>query len=549
MRLSNGIIWRIGGLQAMAGLVTLLPLFVFDTAAFAGNTDALFYCMVLRLTAHHMALGDWLPGWLAEANGGVGSPALHYYNLLAYQLSAILGAPLASLDPFGWKRLALGMFFAQWVGGMAAWAWLSRHVSPRPAIIASLLFTLFPYKWVYIYLHINLAQLWALAWLPLLMMAAEDMCRGKRTAPVWYAVWLALIGLSHAPTLVATGGLPAVYVLCFSIRKWAYRLVPLLQAHILALLLIAFYLLPVALNFGLLQAGASNTGRMAYAGNLSHHDLMLNFHYAIVAALAIGLFARIPALNGTLAQKQLIFWVAALVVVTFLCLRVSQPLWDRLVLLQFLRFPVARFHAVALMAACMLSALFIEHHRNMPQLARFYSPSMLFATVAVMTAITLGYVGKIYSQANGIDWTYVERIHALNLILPSEYLTRWQPADGNSLDTAQRNAALPLAQIVKGAGTVDAHYDDNEHIFITTHIDSSEATVRVRQLFWPQWQSSEPQQESDSDGLMVLRVNSGAHEVLVEQHLLKGENAGRLLSLVAWIGTILFLARSTPQHL
>lgn len=516
--------------QAFAALLTLLPLLFLNISAFTGNTDALFYTIILKLTAHHMAQGEMWPGWLSEANGATGSPVLFFYSRLACQLTAILGAPLAFIDPLGWKRLVLGMFAAQWVGGMAAWMWLSRFGSRRAALVASVLFTLFPYKWIYIYLHINLAQLWALAWLPPLMMAAEDMRDGKRAAPVWYGLWLGLLALTHPPTLVAFGAVPAIYVLVFS-RK---RLAELASAHLVALALSACYWLPALLNKSLVQAGQFTREQWNYAGNLSHYDLLLNFHYAVIAALVIGLMLHGRQMRE---HKRELFWLAALGVVTFLCLRISRPLWDVVTPLQFLQFPAARFHAVALMAACALTVFCIDCvHKP----SRLYSLPVLLGAVAVMTIFDLHYVYGIYKRPTDINAHYIEQVHALDLIVPQEYLTRWQPRNAGSLARAASNSELPLAFIAHGTGSASAYVADNGEIHIRADILSPEALLQVRQLYWPGWRSSGVAPEAGADGFLTLRLPQGRQSLTLSMGALAGEFAGGLISLLGWLAMLLF---------
>jgi uncharacterized membrane protein len=408
-------------LQAFASLLMLSPLLVIDIPAFAGNADGLFYTTILKLMSDHMARGDWLAHWLPEANNGAGSPVMLFYSPLAYYISAIIGAPLAAIDPFAWKRLVLGMFAADWAGGTAAYLWLSRRASPRAALFASLLFTVFPYKFVYIFLHLNLAQLWALVWLPPLMMAAEDMAAEKPKATMWYALWVGLIALTHPRTLIAFGALPALYVLIFSAnRKRAF--VHLVAAHALAVCIAAYYLLPAALNLEFVRADLANAGRMFYAENLSHKDLLLNFHYAAIAALVAGLLLRLPALRAAREGREAWFFIGAIVATALLCLKLSQPLWDALPLLQMLQFPAARLHAVALIAATALAAIFFDHAAKAH--SRLYSLASLLLPIAVMTVVTLHYIGGIYHDAAGLNWHYIEEMHRQNIILPQEYQLR-----------------------------------------------------------------------------------------------------------------------------
>ena len=410
-------------LQCLASLAVLSPLLFFPLASFVGNSDALFYAIVLKQLAHSMTQGDWLAHWLPQANDGHGSAVMLFYNPLAYYISAILGAPFAEFDPLGWKRLVFGMFIAQWAAGFTSYIWLARRFSPNVSLVASLLFTLFPYKFVYIFLHINLAQLWALVWLPLLMMSAEDLAAQKAKAIAWYGLWLSLLALTHLLTVIAFSGLPVLYALVFSTSRFR-TLLHLALAHMLAIGIAAFYLLPAILNAPLVNTGMYTIGRFYYAQNLSHYDLLLNLHYAVIAALCLGLWLRSPSLHSTRFGKETWFYMIAFAAVVFLCLRLSKPIWDALPPFQLLQFPVARLHAVALIAITWLSALFLARGREINDTRWLYSPATLLLPIAVTSMMTLHHIATIYSQPNGITWPYIESVHQKNIILPHEYELR-----------------------------------------------------------------------------------------------------------------------------
>ncbi len=529
-------------MQAVAALLTLLPLLCINLASFTGNTDSLFYTTIQRLTAHHMASGELFPGWLPEANGGTGSPVMVFYSRFAYQLTAILGSPLSFIDPLGWKRVIFSIFAAQFVGGLSSWFWLNRHFSTKAAIIGSLLFTLFPYKWIYIYLHINLAQLWALAWLPLLMAAAEDMALARRNATIWYGIWLAMLAITHLPTFIAFGLVPVIYVAIFSTKGWRSWLVTLAEAHLIALALSAFYLLPAILNKSLVQAAQFTREQWNYATNLNHYDLVLNFHYAILVALVIGMMFRVPAWRQTAAGRHARFWLITFGVIVFLCVSLSRFLWDHIGLLQIMQFPVARFHAVALIAACALTALFIDNRHRIIPASPLYSTYVLLTAVALMTAYDLRYVFHVYQQPNDITMHYVEEMHDLNVIAPREYLTKWQPANTNSLELAESAHDLPMAIITKGAGSSAGIVNENGTISVRANVMSKEATLHVHQLYWPAWRSSGVAPEPDKNGFMSFTLPKGQQGFTLTLGPLPGDLAGAIISLLAWLITLLFFS-------
>jgi hypothetical protein len=174
----------------LAPLALFLPLFFLSRVMFLGNRDALFYGNVLALTSDALRGGHFFTRWFADANASMGSAVMMCYPPLAYIATALFELPLAGLHLNPDTRFILGIYASQVLCGVTAFAWLKRDFRIRTAFIGSLLCVLLPYKFVYIYMHFNLAQLWALAFLPLWMLGAEklaagDGARGGDTCAQW----------------------------------------------------------------------------------------------------------------------------------------------------------------------------------------------------------------------------------------------------------------------------------------------------------------------------------------------------------------------------
>ena len=202
----------------LAPLPLFLPLAFLPRLLFFGNLDALFYTNVLALTSENVNSGHLWIRWFAAANAGMGSTVMMFYAPLAYLSTAILEWPLGAFHLDIGARFVLGMYFAQVLSGAAAFAWLRNRFSARVALIGSVVYVLLPYKFVYIYLHFNLAQLWALVFLPLWMLAAEKLAAGgSLRAVAGFALAGAATYHSHPLTVLAFGIVPACYVV------WAAR--------------------------------------------------------------------------------------------------------------------------------------------------------------------------------------------------------------------------------------------------------------------------------------------------------------------------------------
>ena len=294
-------------LFAATPAILFLPFLFLDHVVFFGNTDALNYTNLLKLVAGRMAAGDINPRWLAAANIGTGSAAPYYYPSLAYVITAALTAPLAPFDPDASFRLLGGMYLSQVASGLTAWWWLRSHFEQRAALLGALLFVLLPYKFIYIYLHFNLAQLWALVWLPMTMIACDGIVAGRVRAIPAFALATALIAITHPLTLLAFGAIPVAYVLWFGRPRLGRSVVYLALGSLLGAGLASVYLLPMALTLDWVQQDYFIGGKSSVLNNLNHRDLLFFLLYLGIAAITSAVLRRIP--DAARGQREgAMFW-------------------------------------------------------------------------------------------------------------------------------------------------------------------------------------------------------------------------------------------------
>lgn len=522
---------RVFLLQALASALILAPLFFLKYLVFVAHTDAVFYNTILRSVAHHLAAGDFPIRWAAELNGGAGSPVMVFYPPLAYIITAIIGAPLALMDNYGDMRVLFSMWLAQVIGGVGAYLWLRLIVSEKSALYTSLLFTIFPYQWMYALHQVNLAMVWALAWIPLMMLSAHALTNGNKKATLWYAFFLGLLALTHPRTLIAFAWVPALYTLVMSNRRKEILLY-LIGAHALAFGLSAFYTLPAFFNLDLVQYWQANVGRFYYAENFNHPDLRRNIHFLLIATFALGMYAQLPAFRQGTHGKMLWLYLGVFMISLLLCLRIAKPLWDMLPLLQLLQFPVARFYPTALVAVTIFAAFYFEYRPALMVHRWLYSPALLVASLVLSGALIMYYINRFYEKPSDLTWEYVEEVRGINPIFPPEYNTRWQPT--SLLRTEMHDIQnAPFASIVEGRGELRLINQNPRQLQLAVDAKAP-VTIRIRQLYLPQWQASVGKLSADTKGFLQLQVPLGASQVMLSLSSFKGEELGNWFSLFAW---------------
>lgn len=503
-------------LLILAPLALFLPLLFLDATKFFGNTDALFYVNILRAVTAQLTHGEF-SRWLMSANAGLGSPVLYYYAPLPYYLSAILTLPFATLGASACYVIA--MIASQIAAAYAARAWLARHFAPNIALLGALFYVLLPYKLIYIYLHVNLAQLWALVWLPLWLIAAEDLAEDKRRAIPAFAAFAALTCLSHQLTLLAFGAIPAAYALMLNPSVKTIARIAL--AALLGAAASAVYLLPMLDALPWLKQDQWFSGKFSVFENLNHIDTMLTLYYLILAACAWWMLERTRQKSTRWAQA--LFWLCALLVMTTLTLRLAAPLYQALRPLQYLQFPAARFHAGMLLGAVFAICIIFEHSAA-GKISQFARPAYVWFYVGLFGAVTaLRVAGVYFMPIADMNQPYIDQMHTHRLLPAVEYPTRWSALSNAELyKNREEWASKPL---VSGKATV-TRADPGDIAFTA----QGPASVTVKQFYVPAWQSDIPL-APDKNGLITFTLPRGEHNV----HLyLKPTHLANLLSLAAW---------------
>src|SRR5712664_2690277 len=148
------------------------------------------------------AAGQWregiaYPRWTEWANFGFGEPRFIFYPTLSWTLGAALGF----LAP--WKAVP-GIFGAlvQTIAGLCSYALARRFAKPGAALFGAASYAANPYALLIIYMRSDFAELLACALIPMLLLAALQVCelvekRGRFQpraiaifAVVFAAVWL-----------------------------------------------------------------------------------------------------------------------------------------------------------------------------------------------------------------------------------------------------------------------------------------------------------------------------------------------------------------------
>jgi hypothetical protein len=347
--------------------------------------------------------GILLPRWTDAANHGFGEPRFIFYPPISWMFGAALGLVLS------WIFVpAVFIVLTQTLAGMCAFA-LGRRVFPqRGALVCAVCYAANPYALLIVYTRSDFAEQLALAYFPLLFLAAGEVSGlldspppSPRRSIVFLAITFAAVWLTNAPAgVVASYSLAMLFAWAALTQKSWWPLLHGGAALALGFGVASFYLVPAAyeqswVNISLaLASGLQPSQNFLYAviADAEHNTFnRIASNTAVLMIVLTGVFAalsfprRMP-ITGPFTKS---FWsalVAVSVLATFLMTRISNILWIALPKLRFVQFPWRWMSILAIPFACFISAAIV--HKRM----RGYTAPLTIAAVLAVLACTATYM-------------------------------------------------------------------------------------------------------------------------------------------------------------
>lgn len=191
--------------------------------------------------AHQLGSGTIYPRWLPLSHHGLGSPVFYYYPPLAFYAGSLF--VLAGLSTYA--AIFATFFAAYLLSGVGMYAWLKPQ--SRVPLVGALIYLVAPYHTFNCYNRGAMAEAFATAILPLVMLATRKLARDGRGGFVMLAVAYAALIASHLPlAMLASIFLIGPYAL-IQTRRAPARAVTIGAGLALGIALAAIYLVPAFL--------------------------------------------------------------------------------------------------------------------------------------------------------------------------------------------------------------------------------------------------------------------------------------------------------------
>lgn len=317
--------------------------------------------------------GSLYPRWTPDLNYGYGIPLFNYiYPLPNYfsSFSHIFG--LSFIDSFKFN-----FFTAILLAGLFFYLWTKSFFREKGAMVGAVFYLFSPYMFVDIYIRGSVGEVWALALFPAFLWAITEFIYEKKRAffPV-SIVFLALIIFSHNILALMFFPFSILYsLLLISFAKNQKSLIfSLITIIFIGLGLSAVFWLPalsetkytVGLqifdyknNFpDFFQLLFPSWGSGFFGGSLNN-QMSVQIGIANLFAVFISIVVFIKLFRKKDYRAKLVgFFLIAFFTVTFLILRFSLPVWEKVPFMNYFQFPWRFLSLIILICSFLAGGIF-----------------------------------------------------------------------------------------------------------------------------------------------------------------------------------------------
>ncbi|MCQ3979727.1 MAG: hypothetical protein DPW09_40430, partial [Anaerolineae bacterium] len=347
--------------------------------------------------------GVWYPRWAPDFAFGHGYPFFNIYGPLSSYLGEIFH--LAGLDIVNSVKVVFGL--SALLSGLTMFLFVRRLLGPAPGLIAALTYVYIPYHLFDLYVRAALAESVGFVFVPLVLWGFYvAVTRPRLTAVLWAA--MAYAGLMFTSNLLALLftpilGLYVAFMLLTNQQmaakrgEWRIltphvsRLTPPLSrllasslppgfVLLLGLGLSAVFWLPAFLEYRYVRVDQWVGGRFAFGDDFVEFFQLFSPRWGFGASIAgpddeagfqIGLaatvlfilsFLIVPKLAAPQVRRSLYFFQFITLVVLFLTIPISYPVWTFLPLSTFAQFPWRLLVVVAPFISVVAGAIVVEEN-------------------------------------------------------------------------------------------------------------------------------------------------------------------------------------------
>lgn len=485
--------------------------------------------------------GNIYPRWASDLNNGFGVPLFNYvYPLPNYVASFLHLFGISFIDAF-----KLNMFFATIFGGLFFYLWAKDFWGAYGAVVSSSFYTFSPYRFVDIYIRGSVGEVWALAFFPAMLWAITKLLKeGNKAFVIPSSVFLAAIIFSHNILALMFFLFLIVYIgfLLTQIKNKRYVILSSLYVTFLGLGLSSIFWLPALFekqyvtglqifnikeNFPEFYQLIIPSWGSGFSGVELQNQMSFQIGIANLLSIVFSIIFLPFYIKKKIKHKSIIiFFLIWFMMVIFLMLNISSPIWENVPLINYFQFPW-RFLSLEILIASFLAGTVFN----------------------VWNSKTLAFFLLILVVLLGIEYTKPAYYHNRN---DNYYLTRPNFIDGtnspgNFFNTIWMNGNLKKEKekikLIKGEVNINKNSikttDYKFNIF-----SKKDSVLLVNTAYFPGWSvfinKEKKEITANKDGLFSFNLPKGNYMVEIKFSNTDIRAIGEILSLTT-LFIIIFL--------
>jgi len=526
--------------------------------------------------------GQFPVRWVENLGYGYGYPVFNYYAPFAYYVGSAIH--LIGFDVLLATKITF--ILAIVLSGIFMYLFVRDQLSEEAGVVAGVVYLFFPYHAVNTYVRGALAELWAYAFLPLLFWGIWRIYRNtndeKATkferSNIFHMIcnkWLLLTTLSMASIIISHnlsaymvmlfGGILIVILFFFTRNKSLFSL-SILSASAIAMILSAFYIVPVIFetHYSNVTSQVGGTAHFSdhfvcpiqlwespwgYGGTtitctdgLSYKLGKTNILF-VVASIVVSIFV----LWKKRSEKFLFFLCTLLffVLSLFLLLPISGSVWQLLPGMVYIQYPW-RFLNFTGLAMSMLVGVGIY------SLGHLYSKKIVLAISIGIILITSYYNAKLFEPKiiveNDVTFYTDSRNIRFDVSKRSdEYLPK-------NFERPKRLEEVPSESVVigKGLGSIKIQQQTSQVIDSLVQF-RTDGVVHFNIAYFPAWTiyvDGKKTSISQTIKGFDVPIVSGSHRIVAQFEDTLPQRIGNILSLVGVLSLLaaIILSKRTKMH-
>ncbi|MBP7774685.1 YfhO family protein [Candidatus Woesebacteria bacterium] len=472
--------------------------------------------------------------------------------LFAHQLPAYSGALFILLGSSVVTAYNLTLALAICLSGIFFYIYLRKKTSEQSALIATLLFTLFPYRIINIYIRGALPEILSTVFFPLILLGIDQAFRKqKRSGSLLVFCATALLALTH-PMMLLIFGMPTALYCLFSIKKRGdiRTVLALVVSAGLGVGVASYYLIPLVLEMKYFyegtQTAASSFVSSAFMGVRNFFDPqwyyylthpgprgnLIKFGIPELFMLLVGVVTTVFVIKnkkGT-TRPELLRWSIISLIALFFLLPLSSVLYTHVPGLSEVQYPW-RFLSVLQFSIPIVAALCIDHYHLQ------HSKLLLLGVVCFIVLRMPQLYGKNFADFPESQYYFTRsNLHSQNLN------TIW------SDNSEKYPVKTQQAEIISGDGVItDSTVKNASRSYEVTA--RSEVRLVDYTFYFPGWKvisdgTELPIEFQDMNyrGLITYVLPAGKHTVSVEYGFTKVRLVAVFLTLASFIAAAVWIS-------